>query len=239
MPKRSGARSAMRTPTNAERREQAETRMQPMKPELLADDREDEVGVRRGQEAPLRPALAQPDAGQAAAAERDERLRDLVAGVRLVVARVRNVSRRAPAGDRERESTPVPTAAPPIAARWRARMPPTIEQRAEDHGEHDRRREVGLLHDQRGEHEEDRRSPGATSALRQSPTSAPRAVSTSAAHTSSASFAISLGWTLPGPEADPAARAVDPDADAGNEHDRRAGTVVDARNGTVNRRQGR
>ena len=42
-----------------------------------------------GQEDPLRPAGAEADAGEPAAADRDQRLRDLVAGVRWVGERMR------------------------------------------------------------------------------------------------------------------------------------------------------
>ena len=73
---------------HGERDEQREHRAAADEAELLADDREDEVGVRVRQEVPLRPAGAEADAGQAAAAERDERLRDLVARVAGVVERV-------------------------------------------------------------------------------------------------------------------------------------------------------
>ena len=64
-------------------------------PELLADDGEDEVGVRVGEEVPLGPAGAEPDAGEPAAPQRDQRLRDLVPRVGRVGERVRNVSMRA------------------------------------------------------------------------------------------------------------------------------------------------
>ena len=72
--------------------------------ELLADDREDEVGVRVREEQPLGAARAEPDAVHAAAPERDQRLRDLVAGVPLVVPRMQEREHpRAPVGRRERE----------------------------------------------------------------------------------------------------------------------------------------
>ncbi len=71
-----------------ERREQREHQDASDETELLADDREDEVGVGVGEEHPLGATRAEPDAAHAAAAERDQRLGDLIAGVRLVLPRV-------------------------------------------------------------------------------------------------------------------------------------------------------
>ena len=82
MPNRSGARSAVRTPRYASPANSPIDERAAEQAELLADDGEDEVGVRGREEPPLGPARAEPDAGPPAAAERDERLGDLVAGVR-------------------------------------------------------------------------------------------------------------------------------------------------------------
>ena len=57
-----------------------------------------------GQEHPLGPARAEPDAVHTAAPERDQRLRDLVAGAPLVLPRVQEREHaRPPVGRRERE----------------------------------------------------------------------------------------------------------------------------------------
>ena len=61
-------------------------RTAPRKPELLADDREDEVVVRVGQIAPLGPALPEPDAEQPAVGQRVQRLLGLEAGLERVDA---------------------------------------------------------------------------------------------------------------------------------------------------------
>ena len=53
----------------------------PDEPELLADDGEDHVGVRLGQEVDLLHALAEPVAEDAAGAEADLRLHDLEAAI--------------------------------------------------------------------------------------------------------------------------------------------------------------
>ena len=55
-PKRSGARAAARSPNQAKRAEQDEHGQAPDQAQLLADHREDEVGVGVGQVAPLLPA---------------------------------------------------------------------------------------------------------------------------------------------------------------------------------------
>ena len=96
MPKRSGARSATRTPTTAKPDEQPEHEQAADEAELLADDREDEVGVRVREEAHFARPAPRPTPVQPAAAERDQRLRDLVAGVaRWSCDGCRNASMRA------------------------------------------------------------------------------------------------------------------------------------------------
>ena len=57
------------------------TNSMPEQPQLLADDGQDEVGVRLGQEEQLLPAVAEAQAGDAARADADQRLGDLVADV--------------------------------------------------------------------------------------------------------------------------------------------------------------
>ena len=98
VPKRSGARRATRKPTRPKPGEQPEHEQAADEAELLADDREDEVGVRVREEHPLGAAGAEPDAVHAAAAERDQRLRDLVAGVRRVLATDAGTRTCGPAG---------------------------------------------------------------------------------------------------------------------------------------------
>ena len=128
-------------------------------PELLADDREDEVGVRVREEVPLRPARAEADAGEPAAADRDERLRDLVSGVGLVGERMQEGEQARPPvrlGDGEDGDDRGGT------ERHRPEMP-RAAARGDEHGrddehEHQRGAEVGLAHHEeaeRAEHDED------------------------------------------------------------------------------------
>jgi hypothetical protein len=63
IPNRSGARSAVRTTEVREPAEQPDHERAAEQAELLADDGEDEVGVRVREEPPLRPARAEPDPG--------------------------------------------------------------------------------------------------------------------------------------------------------------------------------
>ena len=167
--------------------------------ELLADDREDEVGVRVGQEQPLRAARAEADAVHATAAERDQRLRDLVAGVGLVLPRVQEREHARPAvrrRERERRSR-APTAAIPSIARggWR-RTPPTMSSENPISAS-------TIVESRSGSSITSRPKPpsitstGATGASRRGGRRA--AASTFAPQHSSASFAISLGCTLSGP----------------------------------------
>ena len=65
-----------------------------MQAELLADDREDVVGVRVGHPAVLRGALPEPDAEDAAGGERVQALDGVVAGALRVLERIGNVVSR-------------------------------------------------------------------------------------------------------------------------------------------------
>ena len=77
-PKRSGARSAARSPYQAKAPKSPSTISVPDQPALLADDREDEVGVGVGQQPPLLPPPAQAESEEMARAQSDERLHHLV-----------------------------------------------------------------------------------------------------------------------------------------------------------------
>src|SRR5260370_24755759 len=57
--------------------EQGDERERADKPELFADDREDEISVRLGQEEELLPAVADPQSPDATSADGDERLERL------------------------------------------------------------------------------------------------------------------------------------------------------------------
>ena len=83
-PKRSGDCVAARMPEPHEAAEEREHQDGTDDAELLADDREDEVGVRVGQEAPLRLPAAEAGADEVARSQPDERLHDLVARARAV-----------------------------------------------------------------------------------------------------------------------------------------------------------
>ena len=72
-PNGSLAASAIENPAQAIAANPATTSERAEQPELLADDREDQVGVRLGQVAELLHALAEPDAGQPARAEAHRR----------------------------------------------------------------------------------------------------------------------------------------------------------------------
>ena len=76
-------------PEPHEAAEEDEHQSGPDDAELLADDREDEVGVRVGQEAPLCLPAAEPGAEEVARPEPDQRLDDLVARARAVGRRDR------------------------------------------------------------------------------------------------------------------------------------------------------
>ena len=75
-------------PDEPEPGEQPEHEQAADEPDLFADDREDEVGVRVREEEPLGAARTEADAVDAAAADRDQRPVELVAGVADVVARM-------------------------------------------------------------------------------------------------------------------------------------------------------
>ena len=67
VPNRSGARAAVRIPIDRDEHEDGDDQQRAEQTQLLADHREDEVGVRGGQEAPLGAARAEADTGPAAA----------------------------------------------------------------------------------------------------------------------------------------------------------------------------
>ena len=125
---------------------------------------------------------AEPDAGEPAAAERDERLRDLVAGVRRVGERVEEREHAAPAGTARRREERDRGDAGGADDREVARpaRPPTTSTASDDEREHDRRAEVGLLHHEQGEPGEDQRPPAAAT-RRQSCSSPARRLTRSAA----------------------------------------------------------
>ena len=203
---------------DAERDEQPDHEEAPDEPELLADDGEDEVGVRVGQEVPLRPAGAEADAGQAAAPERDERLRDLVAGVGRVGERVQ-----------EREH-----ARPPVGLGEREQRDRGVREGA-DHGQ------VRLAHPAGDEHRDT--TSASTMAEPRSGSFITRSVNPPSTRTTGlahpppvAQLAGSPAHEVGGvqeqrelgdlarlepehPGAEPAARTRDVDADAGDEHD--------------------
>ena len=78
-PKRSGARLDTIRPRTVKSRKASTSSPAPRKAQLLADDREDEVGVRLGEVEQLLAARGEAHAGHSAAAERDERLAQLEA----------------------------------------------------------------------------------------------------------------------------------------------------------------
>ena len=126
------------------------------KTKLLADDREDEVGVRVRQEQPLRPSVAEADARPAPAAQRDERLRQLVAAGRCGLERVEEAEDAGPpvrCGDRDDRGERDPGAA---TIRELAQPQASDDQdRAHDQCEHHRGGHVGLSHHQEGDDTED------------------------------------------------------------------------------------
>src|SRR5581483_7900168 len=135
-----------------ERDEQADDEGGAEQTELLGDDREDEVGVRVGQEPEFGARRAEADAEQPAGRAAHLRLDVLVAGVQRIVPRVEDGEHagapvalphrrhRRPAGAEH---------APPDERRQRGSGD---EQQGEGDGrEHDRRAEVRLQHDERGE----------------------------------------------------------------------------------------
>ena len=83
---------------DGEQREQREDGERADEPELLADDREDEVVVRLGQPRPLLPALPQAEAPPAAGGQRPERVQRLPAGALRVAAPGRSSARAGPSG---------------------------------------------------------------------------------------------------------------------------------------------
>src|SRR3989449_11302042 len=73
--------------TRRDHREEREDDERPGQPELLADHREEEVGVRLGEVEHLLPALAEPHTPQAPRAEGDERLLQLEADAERIAVR--------------------------------------------------------------------------------------------------------------------------------------------------------
>ena len=156
-PNRSAARAAARMPSTANPANEREHEHAAEQAELLGDDREDEVGVRVREEVPLGPAGAEPDAGPAAAADRDQRLRDLVALVRLVGERVQEREHpRPPVRRREREQGDHRgthrTDAREVLRLHAADAMSTVTAIMR---EHERRAEVGLAHHEEPEADED------------------------------------------------------------------------------------
>ena len=216
MPKRSGAVRATWNPTSAEPGEQPEHEQAADEAELLADDREDEVGVRVGEEHPLGPARAEPDAVDAAAAERDQRLRDLVAGVRRVGPRVEEREHARPAvrrRDREQRVTSATPAATERAPGASCRTPATssIDDRDE---RRTRRSSRGRARGSRGS---TRPPPTASTGLhaRQSCERVGAARQDLGAEQQQRELRELARLHAQRPEAEPAPRAVDDDADAG------------------------
>ena len=78
-PNASGEAYAGADPAPDDGGEEEQHRRHPGESQLLADDAEDEVGVRRGEEEELLPALAEADAERPARAESEQRLHRLVA----------------------------------------------------------------------------------------------------------------------------------------------------------------
>ena len=114
---------------HGDQREQAQHDERADQPELLADQREDEIGVRLGQEEHLLLALPEPDAAEAAGAEGDERLHELKAGVLRVRPRIEEGEQAPHAigrqlhGQRHRQRAPrraAPAGAPGARRRRRA-----------------------------------------------------------------------------------------------------------------------
>ena len=93
-PNMSSAGAAMRTARHSSTRNSAMMRRRPDQAELLARDREDEVGVLLGHEARLRlRAVEQALPEQPAVADRDPGLRGVVAGAARVERRVEEGAR--------------------------------------------------------------------------------------------------------------------------------------------------
>ena len=172
-----------------------------------------------GQEPPLGPALAEARAGDAAGRHADERLDVLVAGVLVVGPRVE-----------EGEHPGPPVAAPTARGRWRPRRPAAASPRAGRTA--CRRRRAARARWRRARAwcpgsaapsgarppRRTRRRPG-RSVRRTSSIHAARRASRSATKSSTVSLASSDGWREKRAVAEPARRAVDGDADAGDEHE--------------------
>ena len=221
MPNRSGARRATRKPTRPNAGEQREHEDAADEPELLADDREDEVGVRVGQEHPLGATRAEPDAVDAAAAERDQRLGDLVAGVRLVVPRVQEREHAGAAvGRREREHG--------------RRRRPRSRRASRDACAAHRPRSAARTRSARARSSESRSGSSITSTPEPAeqdqhgrPLAASRRDVPSGGRARRRRRTAARAWRSPTAgrgtaDAEPAARAVDRDTDAGHEHDDQA-----------------
>ncbi len=143
-------------PTRPKPDEQPEHQQASDEAELLADDREDEVGVCVREEQPLGMAVPEADAVHPAAAERDQRLRDLVAGVRRVLPRMQEREHaRAPVRRRVREDGGRGRAGRKQLNRWVPRTPATINIATAITRDHDCGVEVGLLHHEQAEDAED------------------------------------------------------------------------------------
>ena len=143
-------------PGDHQREEQADHEDAAHQPELLADDGEDEVGVRLGEEPPLGSALTEPDPEQPARGQADLGLQRLEAPVVGVLPRI------------EERQHPAPPEAPHRGHHAEADhghgQPGQHVEAAAGDGEHDehhreqqhRRAEVGLGHHQQGDQRGDR-----------------------------------------------------------------------------------
>ena len=116
VPKRSGARSEARIPRQARKVKAEDHAGGPDQAQLLADDREDEVGVRLGKPEVLLDGVAQPDPGQAAPTQPVEGLDPLPAGVQRIGVDQRLAEAGEPAepvglGETVSQPAPAPTPA--------------------------------------------------------------------------------------------------------------------------------
>ena len=205
-------------PVPGQRAEQAQDDEGADQPALLADDREDEVGVGVGQQPPLLPPPAEAEAVEVARAQSHERLHHLVARPLGVGEGIEERQQPgAPVGLGQSHDQPDDGGHPERLEHGPQRDAPGVEQGEGDEGQHQGRPHVGLLEHERRPTPPAGRAAGPPRRSASSSRSARRA-SRSAAKTAMASFMSSEGWMRSGPK--PIHRLEPPgdDADPGHEH---------------------
>ena len=211
--------SAARSPYHASAPNSPSTMQRAQQPALLADHREDEVGVGVGEQSPLLPSSAQARGrrGGPSPAPRATAPPGTPIPWRGRRDRGTTSSRARRYGSARPTMRPITAVHPERLQHGAQGHAAGVEQGEGDEGQHQGRAHVGLLQHEQARHRqqaEQRDHHGDRVRSRRSARRARR----SAAKTAMASFMSSDGWMRSRPDTDPPARAARDHPDAGHEH---------------------